>query len=247
MSGIQNSDCLDDEQLAFEYVLGTLKGESRSGFEKLMREDEQVHNLVLTWEEQLIHLYSTHEVRSPYPKSWLVIETRITKARRIHQSKRGWFSRHLWLPWLVSGALSIMLLFNSTLIHHPQPEASGMPPVDYVAVMTSESGQATLSALANDQTRRMWLHWQDVKLPSEKNYQLWAVSRSDGETRSISVIADTSTKFLNLTEAEWRLVRDADSLVLTLEEVGGSAIDEPSNQLVAKGLCVRLIAETSDV
>ncbi len=246
MSGIQDSDFLEEEQLAFEYVLGTLKGRARSDFEQLMCENEQIQRQVLIWEERLLPLNSTQLVRRPYSKSWHSIEIRIKQARQTSQTKRGWFSKQLWLPWLVSGALSIMLLLDSTMLNQQQHHTSGLPPVDYVAVMTNELGNATLSTLANDKNRRMWLHWEDVELPSEKNYQLWAVSKSDGETRSISVIADTNTKFLSLSEAEWRLVRDADSLILTLEEVGGSAIDEPSHQLIAKGICVRLIAGSSD-
>ena len=246
MSGIQNSDFLEKEQLAFEYVLGTLRGRSRSDFEQMMFENEQVQRQVLIWEERLLPLNSTRLVRRPYTKSWHSIEIRIKQAHQTNQTIRRWFSKHLWIPWLVPAALSIMLLLDPTMLNDQQHDVSGISPVDYVAVMTNKSGNATLSTLANDKNRRMWLHWEDVELPNEKNYQLWAVSRSDGETRSISVLADTNIKFLSLSEAEWRLVRDADSLILTLEEVGGSAIDEPSHQLIAKGVCVRLIAGSSD-
>ena len=82
--------------------------------------------------------------------------------------------------------------------------------------------------------------WGDDVLPADQDYQLWAVSRSDGETRSIAVIASKDMTLLELSEAQWRLIKDSESLMLTIEEEGGSAIDEPSDELVARGLCVRL-------
>jgi len=43
-----------------------------------------------------------------------------------------------------------------------------------------------------------------------------------------------------LTEAQWRLIKDSDSLIVTIEEQGGSPIGEPSDIIVSRGLCVRL-------
>ncbi len=251
MSGIQDSDFLEDDQAAFEYVVGTLQGEPRTSFEIKIVTDEALQQKVFAWQEKLIALNSTKLTRQPRKNNWSAIEKRINPTRHsAHQLKVNRFAQFFklsWFPWLLSGALSVLLLLNSSLLPIDSNNTSRELPVDYVAVMTTPNGEAALSTIAKDDTRRMWLHWGESKLAAEQNYQLWAVSRSDGETRSVSVIANSSVQTLELSEAEWRLVRDADSLLLTIEEVGGSPIDEPSEQLVGKGLCVRLVGTTSDV
>jgi anti-sigma-K factor RskA len=251
MSGIQDSDFLEDDQAAFEYVVGTLQGKSRVDFERKMVTDEALQQKVLAWQEKLIALNSTKLTRRPRKNNWSVIENRINPNRQTpHQLKANRFRqlfKHSWFPWLLSGALSVLLLLNSSLLPIDLNDSSRELPIDYVAVMTTLNGEAALSTIAKDDTRQMWLHWGASKLSTEQNYQLWAVSRSDSETRSISVLANTNIQTLELSEAGWRLVTDADYLLLTIEEVGGSPIDEPSEQLVAKGLCVRLIGAKSDV
>ena len=241
MSGIQDSDFLDSDNAIFEYVVGTLKGELRIQFEKRMREDESIQLKVLAWEEHFVSLNATNLTRQPSKNNWRIIEDRINASRRdSNQTKPSFLARLFWLPWLLSGALSVLLILNSNLLPNNLDDGEKELPIDYVAVMTTPDGSAALSTVAKGDNKLMWLHWQEQKITNAQNYQLWAVSRSDGETRSISVIANSNTELLKLSEAEWRLIKDADSLLLTIEEVGGSPIDEPSDQLVAKGLCVRL-------
>lgn len=247
MSGIQNSDFLNSDDAVFEYVAGTLEGEQRVQFEKLMREDESIQLKILAWEERLVYLNSANSTREPTKNNWPIIEKRINANRQLsEQTEANLFVRLFWLPWLLTGALSVLLMLNSNLLPSNLDDVEKDLPIDYVAVMTTADGTAALSTVAKGENKLMWLHWQEQKITDEQNYQLWAVSKSDGETRSISVIANSNTELLELSEAEWRLIKDADSLLLTIEEVGGSPIDEPSDQLVAKGLCVRLTRTNLD-
>ncbi|TQV82797.1 anti-sigma factor [Aliikangiella coralliicola] len=248
MSGSENANSLNNDSAAFEYVVGTLRGKARTDFEALMRQNESLRFQVSEWEERLMNLNTTELTRTPTKDNWSAIENRInTTAQSSHQSKPGLLARLFWLPWLLTGVMTVLLMFNSTLFQTDQENGIGKLPIDYMAVMTTNDGKAALSAVASGDARRMWLRWEDNRLEADQDFQLWAVSRSDGEIRSISVIANSDTEVLELSEAEWRLVKDADSLLLTVEDEGGSPIDEPSDNLVAKGLCVRLTRTDRDV
>ena len=73
------------------------------------------------------------------------------------------------------------------------------------------------------------------------------MSKSDKIVRSLGVItASVGSETRRLSEAEWRLIRDSDSLILTLEEKGGSPFGEPSTEIISQGLCIRLTSWTEE-
>jgi anti-sigma-K factor RskA len=117
---------------------------------------------------------------------------------------------------------------------------NSIPNADYVAVLTARDGEAKLTALTASDGQTLWLQWQDVAVESDTSIQLWALSKRDGQIRSIAVFDSTSAKSLMLDQANLRLIKDAEKLILTSEELGGSAMDEPSENVIASGVCVRL-------
>lgn len=249
MSGTEGADGLDQNSAALEYVIGTLRGKARADFETLLRNDETLQAHVMRWEEQLIGLNAAQLTRMPAADSWAMIENRINpESSAVPASTPGLFERLGWqgsLSWLLAGTFALLLVISVTVYQPGAGDGAGIP-IDYMAVMADTEGEAILSAVAEGDARKMWLQWEQGVLSADQDYQLWAVSRSDGEVRSLSVIADSDVQSLQLSEAQWRLVKDAASLLLTTEEEGGSAIDEPGD-LVAKGLCIRLNGDNRDV
>ncbi|MFK8047857.1 MAG: anti-sigma factor [Halioglobus sp.] len=250
MSGKETANVsLDDDALAFEYVAGSLQGLERDLFQQRLNEDSSLADRVLHWENHLAALLVSDNELAPQPGTWQSIEDKL-KPRNTHQAainsptestdSGSWFSR---FGWALSGALASFVLTltmwdlspNSSLL----PELTE-PRVDYVAVMAGSAGTAVLTTLGDASSSTLTLSWSDTELSDDSDYQLWAVSRRDGETRSLAVVDNESIANLELSQAQWRLVVDAQTLLLTREEIGGSAIDEPSDQLIASGICVRL-------
>jgi anti-sigma-K factor RskA len=56
----------------------------------------------------------------------------------------------------------------------------------------------------------------------------------------LGVFAQADIRQLPLTVPQWRLIKDSSHLLLTEEDIGGSPLDEPSEMVVAKGVCVLL-------
>lgn len=228
----------EQEVKAFEFVLGTLPPDEREAFQAELKSDNDLKQQVHYWEGHLDELNNPEETLQPNPNTWSEIQAAIAPKSNAQNTdtKARWLN---WLPWGLTAAMSFALVLMITVGNLPV-ENQGAVPIDYVAVLTDETGQAKLTAVTEGDSKNMWLQWEKVALESDQDLQIWALSKSDNQIRSIAVIGNQDTQSLQLSEAHWRLVTDAATLILTAEEEGGSAIDEPSDMIVAKGVCVQL-------
>lgn len=225
---------MTDSELAFEYALGTLRGSERQAAEQRRREDPAFAHLVAYWEEHMMAMQKP--VLMPAPaNTWEKIAARID-APHVPAS-RTW-REVLVLRWAL--AASFVLFVGLFSMHTLTRLDSTAPNASYAAILTDTKGAATLTALTSTDGKRLWLQWEPVNVNAEQSLQLWAISKRDREARSLAIFAKTDVSEVTLDEATTRLIQDAAELVLTIEEVGGSAFDQPSEQLVARGVCVRL-------
>lgn len=236
MSGSEAVNSLADEKLlAFEYVTGVLRGEEREAFLQRLRGSELLQAEVAFWEEQLINM-SEQELRKPDPEVWYSIEARLQQQHR--NESVAPVRRFAWLWPSISACASLLLGVCVWLLLMRDPLMQ--PNADYVAVLTDTAGAPQLTVLTATGGANLWLKWESVVIPADKNLQLWAISKRDGQTRPLGVFAQADTIELPLTTANWRLIKDASHLILTEEDIGGSPLDEPSEMVLAKGACVLL-------
>ncbi|MFT5013804.1 MAG: anti-sigma-K factor RskA [Patiriisocius sp.] len=236
---------LDDESLAFEYASGLIRGQERLAFELRLAEEPLLQELLHVWEEQLMHLQDSAPL-APKPDTRAAIEARVSPSQSRNDPPMRW----VWALFGAMAAVFVLLVFpvqnpNQNPIDNTSrntTEAELRPSqIDYVAVMIDENQQAGLTTFGAASDKKLSLHWQLETTKNEtKDYQLWAVSKRDGQTRSIAILENGNIQQLQLNDANWRLITDAARLVLTLEEAGGSGIDEPSEDIVASGVCVRI-------
>jgi len=239
----------DQDALALEYVLGTLRGEEREAFAKQLRSDDSLMQTVRYWEETLIPAPETVPALAPKPNTFKNIQAAINQQSHSSAEER---STHWWeklLPWkIISSAAFAMLLVVSSLLltsNLQQGNLGAHLNTDYVAVLVGEGDTPVLTALTASDGSTLWLKWEDWEIPEDHSLQLWAKSRRDGQIRPLLVFGDSELKQVALDEATLRLIQDSSHLIITQEEVGGSPLDEPSEKIIAKGVCIRL-AETRD-
>ena len=250
MSGNEDEHLNMSDSLAFEYVSGTLPVNERKKVKERLLQDEHLQKEVHFWEEQLMAMQNVNDYKAPLDTTWAAIESRLDfakphadeKSSRENNTSRWGFS--FWK--LTSGILALGWLVTIAFVFSDyRVDTNKQINANYVAVLTDTAGEAKLTAHASQDGKQLWLKWDESK-PVEpgKSIQLWAQSRRDGQTRSLYVfdgsIDGGSKQTMMLSEANMRLIRDADFLILTEEDAGGSAIDEPSSTLIAKGICVRL-------
>ena len=234
-----NSD--DKNALALEYVLGTLRGEERIAFTKQLESDDSLVQSVHNWEESLMPAPESVPVLAPKPNTFKNIQAAIIPAP---QNK----TLSMWeklLPWkVITSAAFAMLLIVSGVLFNTTLQQNNLN-TDYVAVLVSDTDTPILTALTASDGTTLWLKWEKWESSKEHSLQLWAKSRRDGQIRPLLVFGDSELKEIALNEATFRLIQDSSHLIITREEVGGSSIDEPSEIVIAKGVCIRL-AETRD-
>jgi len=231
---------LNHDVLAFEYVAGVLRGEERRLFERLLQNNDTLADQVRFWEEQLMQLSDENETRKPDTSVWINIQAQLNATTVYSEPAQS--NKFIWPRWFVWAmpSLAFMVLAFSLFLFAPLKNPSG-PNADYVAVLTDTQGAARLTVLTATSGKQLWLKWDSLKIAPDKNLQLWAVSKSDKQIRPLGVFTQTDIAQFELTTANWRLIKDAESLLLTEEEVGGSPIDEPSEVVLAKGVCVLLV------
>ena len=236
----------DQNALAMEYVLGTLSDEEREDFVRRLQSDDNLIQAVRYWEETLMPAPEAVPVLAPNPDTFKNIQAAINHHN--HSSVEEALS-HWWeklLPWkLISSAAFVMLLMVSTLLLTTYFQQGRTLNTDYVAVLVDENDAPILTALTASDGHTLWLKWEQWKTPKNHSLQLWAKSRRDGQIRPLVVFGDSELKQVALDEATLRLIKDSSHLIITQEEVGGSSLDEPSEEVIAKGVCIRL-AETKD-
>lgn len=247
----------ENKGLAFEYVTGSLSIEEKRDFRARLNTDQQLQEEVRFWEQQLMSI-NPDEERVPQANTCNKTSDAIAPQPSVTNTpQQGFDWKALWQWGSPSiAAVALMFVLFGYYPNATKPHSTSAPAAlaDYVAVLTDTDGRAQLTALSaaninsenvspsNISTankRSMQLKWEARELKPNTTMQLWAVSKHDSEARVIAVFTDTSIDHLPLDIAQWRLVTDAEFLLLTEEEPGGSAIDEPSERLLAKGVCVR--------
>jgi len=251
------------EHLASHYVLGTLSTRVRKRMEQLIAEIPQLEASVNHWQQSFIGLDEQTVELAPKASTWHDISTKITRleqAENIAQSQaqetlpkhsgvtlatlfsriNEWFTKpHHRLMHACSFAVICLLSF-ALLSVNKIPEQ--VDPLSYVAVLTGDNKQAQLVASTYGESKKLVVNIINTpEISQEEDLELWVVSKTDHQARSLGIIPrDTLLLEQQLSEAQWRLIKDSDSLILTVEDLGGSPIGEPSDSIVSQGLCVRL-------
>lgn len=238
------------EGQAFEYVSGTLDAAERAAYERELENSAEERALVKFWQEQLLTLDIHTPALAPADDTWnrIAAATGIEEGNVESEGKVAAGLKHTstgfstWFAWATTAIATLVIAF---LLTNPLDHINdGAPNTDYIAVLTDSEGKAVLTALTTQSDSTMWLKWEALPQAEEwqaeeNSLQLWAVSKRDGQIRSLAVFNDSPGRTLALDETAFRLVTDSSFLLLTREEIGGSAIDEPSEDLIAKGVCVR--------
>ncbi len=220
-------------QLAGRYVIGTLRGPARRRFERLVVTEPAIDREVRQWERWLQPLADGVPPIDPPHEIWVRIQRDIDGAPA--KARSGWW---LGLSWLTTAVVAL-----AAIVAVGVDRLSGGADIDYLAAMTASPGaEATVVVSARTEALSLIVDVRDEPaVPPDTDLELWAVSRTDGETRSLGLVSRPYTRQTwTLTRSQARLIRDAGSLLLTVEPAGGSPIGEPEGDVYAEGLCIRV-------
>lgn len=150
---------------------------------------------------------------------------------------RQWFSAPmLYVNRAVAGLALAAILTFASLYYAPTEQ-----PLSYIAVLSQNEQPQLIAATYGDSLE---LRLDIITLPAkaaDEDFELWVVSKTDQRARSLGIIdPQQKSQRRQLSDAEWRLIKDSHSLLITREEAGGSALGEPFGERVSYGLCIQM-------
>jgi len=234
------------EKLAAEYALGTLRGGARRRFETWLRTDAPLRAVVASWQGRLGALAELGRPVTPPASVWEGIERRVNgtagAAAPAAAPRTPWW--RFWQssaarPW---GVLALAASAAAVVLAVRVADLSGTAEVagpQQIAALTDVQSRTALVVMADTARGRLDVRVaQDVRVPSDRTLQLWAITRA-GKPRSLGILPDNrSTDFALDARASGP---DVALLAISLEPRGGSPDPNgPTGPVLYKGSWARL-------
>ncbi|TFY91358.1 RNA polymerase subunit sigma-70 [Pseudomonas kairouanensis] len=221
------SDTLDE--LASEYVLGTLPAEQRREVEQRLTHDAELRKAVDAWEQRLLPLTALAEPVPPSAQLWQRIERNITTART-----RWWDMLAVWRG-LAGAGLAATLVLGALLLTRP-PTADPT----FVVVLVAPQSQApgwVIQASHNQQIQLIPLGVMEV--PADKALQFW--TKGDGWQAPVSLGLVKPGQTLSVPLDQLPPLAPNQLFELTLEDPRGSPTGKPTGPIQAIGRAVKVL------
>ena len=238
---IRNNPALR-EKLAAEYVLGTLRGGARRRFETWLRTDPPLRALVAGWQGRLGALAELGRPVTPPARVWEGIERRLNGTAAASAPRTPWW--RFWQsstarPWgvfaLAASAAAVVLAVRVADLSGTG--GAGAP--QQIAALTDVQSRTALVVTADTAHGRLDVRVaQDVRVPSDRTLQLWAITRA-GKPRSLGILPGNRSTGLALDARATG--PDVALLAISLEPRGGSPDPNgPTGPVLYKGSWARL-------
>jgi len=221
------------DRLAAEYVLGTLHGQARRRFERLMKEHSMVRTQVNRWQKNLDPLAFSLTPVKPPERVWRNISARLGIAQPPVRSAQGWWQSLNFWRYTSGFALAAVLLLTVGIVLDktaPNPAAA----LQLVAVLNNSQTEPVL--LAHFDAQRAQLHLTSVgqfNAPSDHDYELWALK--DGKPQSLGVLNHTAERVVQLDIKHLDTLHGSQLLAVSLEPRGGSPSGAPTGPVLLTG------------
>lgn len=222
------------DNLAAEYVLGTLDAETRLKLQRLMMTSDRVRQAIWQWERDLNALGASLNDVPPSPQLWQRIEARLGledlpagdlgsrdsdqfTARRLQQAAtiRPWF----WPA--IAAMLALVVVSWSALRVMPQA------PVQ-VAVIQDGAAQALWSVSLTD-NNLVATSTRQVTSNPERDFELWLVAADGRAPVSLGLLPEAGQR--QLTGGALLESIDGEVLAVSREPEGGSPTGQPTEVL----------------
>lgn len=221
------------ELLAGEYVLGTLHGVARRRFERLLRDDARLRQIVVDWQDYLQPLTEAIAPVTPPKRVWRRIQQRIAPDMA---SSSFWQRVGFWRPvGLTAGALALSLLVYVGLLP-PTQVAPG-----HIAVLSDKAARPVWLVSAGQTTGALTVKTLLIEpLAPGRDLELWALPKGQ-PPRSLGLLPPANgIRTLIINEDQRRALAGSGALAVSLEPAGGSPTGLPSGPVLYQGAWLAL-------
>ncbi|CAI3798736.1 hypothetical protein GLGCALEP_02161 [Pseudomonas sp. MM221] len=230
--GDDSAEDLDD--LAAEYVLGTLSGEQRAALQDRLKTEPAVRAAVDAWEARLLELTTQAEPVTPSRRLWGRIERSLEEAHPSGHPRAGWWQRlGLWQGLSAAGLAASLLLALALLTKAP-------PVTTYMVVLVAPSGQAPGWVVqANDASMIELIPLGVDDVPEGMTLQFWTKGEQWRAPVSLGLVKPGEQYRVPLRRLP--ALEPNQLFELTLEKAGGSPTGAPTGPVKFIGRAVKVI------
>lgn len=216
------------DELASEYVLGTLPAEQRAEVEQRLAHDAELRAAVDAWEQRLLPLAALAEPVQPSAQLWRRIERNLGSARA-----PWWDLLAVWRGLAAAGLAASVVLATLLLTRSPVEPS-------FVVVLVAPQTQApgwVIQASNNQQIQLIPLGVMEV--PADKALQFW--TKGDGWQGPVSLGLVKPGESLSVPLDKLPPLSSNQLFELTLEDPRGSPTGKPTGPIQAIGRAVKVL------
>jgi anti-sigma-K factor RskA len=246
----------DIDQLAGEYVLGTLPYARRLEVEQRLVGDARLQTAVQNWEARLLPLAQLAEPVEPSAQLWQRIEGSLQAQRQSAPSAIGkqepqprqpakraaspswWSSISLWRGLAGTGFAAAAVL-AAVLVTRMGPLPAGGAPAQYVVVLVAPGGNAPGWVVQASGAQQLSLiPVSQTSIPPDKTLQFW--TKGEAWTAPVSLGLIKPGEMVRVPVDKLPPLQPNQLFELTLEPPGGSPTGKPTGPIQFIGRAVKV-------
>ncbi|WP_445178986.1 anti-sigma factor [Pseudomonas sp. McL0111] len=220
------------DELASEYVLGTLAAGQRAEVQRRLPNDPQLRAAVDAWERRLLELTDLAAPVEPSAQLWQRIERSL--GRLSAPAKISWWNLLPLWRGLSAAGLAATLLLGSILLTQTTPKPS------YLVVLVAPQDKAPGWVIQASNAREIQLiPLGVVEVPADKALEFW--TKADGWQGPVSLGLVKPGQALSVPLDKLPPLQPNQLFELTLEGANGSPIGKPTGPIQAFGRAVKVL------
>lgn len=229
-------------EVAGEYVLGTLSASEREAIERRLAVEPELQTAVDYWEARLLHLTDLVEPQTPSPRLWNRIQRSLDGASRqaapvaSGRQDTWWNSLPIWRGFAAAG-MAATLVLGVLLLTRLSPAPS---PTWLVVLATPQDLAPGWVVQASNQSREIELIPLGVtELPPDKALQLW--TKAEGWQAPVSLGLVKPGEPVKIRLGDLPPLQPNQLFELTLEQPTGSPTGKPTGPIQFIGRAAKVI------
>jgi anti-sigma-K factor RskA len=213
------------EELAAQYVLGTLRGSARRRFERYCRSNASALHAVRRWEERLVDLVSGIVPVAPSALVWERIKFRIRRESSL-RPRKTFASFGNWRLAAAAGIAALAIAFGVW---------SGFGPGSSELVATiadPQRAQLWRIEAPRDRDELRVSAAENLALDPTRAYELWALPGAGAAPVSLGLMPKSGRGTLQLNDAQRQALAGSQQIAISLEPLGGSPTGAPTGPVL---------------
>ncbi|AWA40439.1 anti-sigma factor [Pseudomonas sp. 22105] len=222
------------DELASEYVLGTLSAEARAEVQRRLPNEPELQAAVDAWERRLLELTDLAPAHQPSSQLWQRIERSVGQLTHKVAPEISWWNRLSLWRGLSAAGLAATLLLGSILLTQTTPKPS------FLVVLVAPQDKAPGWVIQASSPREIQLiPLGVVEVPTDKALEFW--TKADGWQGPVSLGLVKPGQALSIPLDKLPPLQPNQLFELTLEGATGSPIGKPTGPIQAIGRAVKVL------